>query len=149
MPKYFAEDTFSKTWSYRLRPWHYKSLQIRVPPKDTQSVSKMMQNTGASTKVHQRRFLLPYCSRFILPICSPPTSATSAASLDDFKIHTSAGISRTCCEQHDFKVLFYLVVLSKIVSEYDQEIPQSQTADSPVAPRGRAAQPSRDTRKTN
>ena len=30
----------------------------------------------------------------------------------------------------------------KIVSEYDQEIPQSQTADNPVAPRGRAAQPS-------
>ena len=37
----------------------------------------------------------------------------------------------------------------KIVSEYDQEIPQSQTADYPVAPRGRAAQPSRDARKTN
>ena len=36
-----------------------------------------------------------------------------------------------------------------IVSEYDQEIPQSQTADNPVALRGRAAQPSRDTRKTN
>ena len=36
-----------------------------------------------------------------------------------------------------------------IVSEYDQEIPQSQTADNPVAPRGKAAQPSRDTRKTN
>ena len=34
-------------------------------------------------------------------------------------------------------------------SEYDQEIPQSQTADNPVAPRGRAVQPSRDTRKTN
>ena len=31
---------------------------------------------------------------------------------------------------------------AKIVSEYDQEIPQSQTADNPVAPRGRAAQPS-------
>ena len=30
----------------------------------------------------------------------------------------------------------------KIVNEYDQEIPQSQTADNPVAPRGRAAQPS-------
>ena len=28
------------------------------------------------------------------------------------------------------------------VSEYDQEIPQSQTADNPVAPPGRAAQPS-------
>ena len=38
---------------------------------------------------------------------------------------------------------------TKIVSEYDQEIPQSQTADNPVAPRGRAAQPPRDTRKTN
>ena len=38
---------------------------------------------------------------------------------------------------------------SKIVSEYDQEIPQSQTADNPLAPRGRAAQPSQDTRKTN
>ena len=32
----------------------------------------------------------------------------------------------------------------KIVSEYDQEIPQSQTADNPMAPRGRATQPSRD-----
>ena len=40
-------------------------------------------------------------------------------------------------------------VVKKIVSEYDQEIPQSQTADNPVAQRGRAAQPSRDTRKTN
>ena len=37
----------------------------------------------------------------------------------------------------------------KIVSEYDQEITQSQTADNPMAPRGRAAQPPRDTRKTN
>ena len=39
--------------------------------------------------------------------------------------------------------------IAKIVSEYDQEIPQSQTADNPVAPLGRATQPSRDTRKTN
>ena len=38
---------------------------------------------------------------------------------------------------------------SKIVREYDQEIPQPQTADNPMAPRGRAAQPSRDTRKSN
>ena len=30
---------------------------------------------------------------------------------------------------------------SKIVNEYDHEITQSQTADNPVAPRGRAAQP--------
>ena len=37
-----------------------------------------------------------------------------------------------------------------INSEYDQEIPQSQTADKSEAPRGRATQQSRDnTRKTN
>ena len=30
---------------------------------------------------------------------------------------------------------------TKIVSEYDQKIPQSQTADNPMAPRGRAAHP--------
>ena len=39
--------------------------------------------------------------------------------------------------------------LSKKVSEYDQEIPQSQTADNLTTPQGRATQPSRDTRKTN
>ena len=37
----------------------------------------------------------------------------------------------------------------KIVSEYDQEIPQSQTADKPMAPPGRATQPPRNNRKTN
>ena len=42
-----------------------------------------------------------------------------------------------------------LFLMFQIVSEYDQEIPQSQTADNRMAPRGRAAQPSRDTRKTN
>ena len=42
-----------------------------------------------------------------------------------------------------------MLVQTKIVSEYDQEIPQSQTADNPMAPRGRATQPSRGTRKTN
>ena len=35
---------------------------------------------------------------------------------------------------------------SKIASEYDQEIPQSQTTGNPMALRGRAAQPLRDTR---
>ena len=38
---------------------------------------------------------------------------------------------------------------SKTVSEYDQEIPESQTADKPMTLRGRATQPSLDTRKTN
>ena len=43
----------------------------------------------------------------------------------------------------------YLHYRSKKAIEYDQEIPQSQTADKPMAPRGRATQPSRYTRKTN
>ena len=38
---------------------------------------------------------------------------------------------------------------SKVVREYDQEIPQSQTANNPMASRGRVTQPSRDTRKSN
>ena len=37
----------------------------------------------------------------------------------------------------------------EMVNEYDQEIPQSQTADIPMALGGRATQQSRDTRKTN
>ena len=41
------------------------------------------------------------------------------------------------------------ITVGKTVREYDQEIPQSQTADNPDAPGGRAAQPSRNTRKTN
>ena len=48
-----------------------------------------------------------------------------------------------------FQINMKQVSYIKIVSEYDQEIPQSKTADNPVAPRGKAAQPSRDTRKTN
>ena len=34
-------------------------------------------------------------------------------------------------------------------SEFDQEVTQSQTADKPMGPQGRAIQPLRDTRKTN
>ena len=40
------------------------------------------------------------------------------------------------------------VLYSNIHSLQNQEISQSQTADNPMAPRGRATQPSRDTRKT-
>ena len=34
------------------------------------------------------------------------------------------------------------LIILKIVSKYDQEIPQSQTADKPMAPPRRAAQQS-------
>ena len=50
---------------------------------------------------------------------------------------------------YNYNLYHIIYFLPKIVSEYDQEIPQSQTADNPLALRGRAAQPSRDTRKTN
>ena len=46
-------------------------------------------------------------------------------------------------------MLFWGPFGAKIVSEYDQEMPQSQTADHPMTPGGRATQPSRDTNKTN
>ena len=40
--------------------------------------------------------------------------------------------------------------LEKKVSEYDQEIPQSQTADNPMAPQGKATQQSgRQTKQSN
>ena len=42
-----------------------------------------------------------------------------------------------------FALMFFIPVNHlAIESEYDQEIPQSQATDNPVAPRGRAAQPS-------
>ena len=40
-------------------------------------------------------------------------------------------------------------MMKKIVREYDEEIPLSQTADKPMALRGRAIQQSQDTRETN
>ena len=40
-------------------------------------------------------------------------------------------------------------LVPEIVSEYDQEIPQVQTADKPMASYGIATQQSPDTRKTN
>ena len=58
--------------------------------------------------------------------------------------------------RRSFNDHFYQFILNsgqglflKIVSEYDQEIPQSQTADKPMSPRGRATQQSRGPTKTN
>ena len=52
---------------------------------------------------------------------------------------------------HNHKVPFVIswLICKKKKSEYDQEIPQSQTAVKPMAPRGRATQQSRATGKTN
>ena len=49
----------------------------------------------------------------------------------------------------EFLLYIQLLLKHKIVSEYDQEILQSQTADTPMVPQGRATQQSQDTRKTN
>ena len=63
--------------------------------------------------------------------------------------HASTNFNVENLTEFDSYQILHLCTQNKIVSEYDQEIPQSQTADNPVAPRGRAAQPSRDTRKAN
>ena len=47
------------------------------------------------------------------------------------------------------KSVTWLKKTMEIVSKYDHEIPQSQTAENTMASRGRAAQPSIVTRKTN
>ena len=57
-------------------------------------------------------------------------------SSSDFMIH----IKLTETIQDVIKI--HVVFNTKIVSEYDQEIPQSQTVHNPVAPRGGAVQPS-------
>ena len=57
-------------------------------------------------------------------------------------LHTNYLDSRPC----GFRQQYFLCLPYNIVREYDQEILQSQTADKAVAPSGRAAQPSRDTR---
>ena len=55
-------------------------------------------------------------------------------------MHAGSSLNTGCIKQN---VTFaYIVLLSPTyiqkVSEYDQEIPQSQTKDQPTAPRGRA-----------
>ena len=67
---------------------------------------------------------------------------------------TPRGIMRTILVEYHYMLLHtnyldsrpFLCLPYIIVREYDQEILQSQTADKAVAPSGRAAQPSRDTR---
>ena len=51
--------------------------------------------------------------------------------------------------QSHYSFTWKFIDWKKNVSEFDQEIPQSQTADKPMAPRGRATQQSRDTRMTH
>ena len=90
-----------------------------------------------------------YCNRLHAWWSTQSRLATLLSSL-----HTKFGIpiSKNIGDMHQTQCNFLKLgqrSSSKIVSKYDQEIPQSQTADNPVEMRGRAAQPSRDTRKTN
>ena len=54
--------------------------------------------------------------------------------------------SRLICMEEKYECNFLQL---EIVSECDQEIPESQNADKPMTPRERAIEPSLDTRKTN
>ena len=85
----------------------------------------------------------PPCGRFVL-FCYER----------DFKLPLSGNNQAGVIEvfnsiSHYLDYLLNIEYSIKIVSEYDQEIPQSQTADNPVALRRRADQPSQDTKKTN
>ena len=52
---------------------------------------------------------------------------------------------------HEYHLVVGAVKIGNIIenSEYDQEIPQSQTADKPMTQRRRATQQSRNAKKTN
>ena len=60
-------------------------------------------------------------------------------------------VSQRSLKSHEnmHQIIWLIPMAIKVLSVYDQEIPQSQTADNPVAPRGNTAQPSRETRMTN
>ena len=77
--------------------------------------------------------------------------ATLVSSLAQFSLKTKCFPGLKEWGQCGFPLLLMqnsnIIVTPKILyffsnSEYDQEIPQSQTADNPMAPRGRATQPS-------
>ena len=74
--------------------------------------------------------------------------------LKDFQVEKNGFLSffeacRKC--SHKFKDKCPELMPERVFknSEYAQEIPQTKPPDNPIAPRERAAQPSRDTRKTN
>ena len=75
-----------------------------------------------------------------------PKHDAAKLSAQTFSKHTS-GV--TAMSNRVLYYFFYIFTGLKIVSEYDQEIPHLQTADKPVASRGRATQQSQDTRKTS
>ena len=50
---------------------------------------------------------------------------------------------------HATSSLFCSELIAKLVSEHDQEIPQSQTADKPMAPRGRNRHTRKQTKQIN
>ena len=53
----------------------------------------------------------------------------------DAQGHLTPKSEKESCRNSNSSKLLWLVLLTpKIVNEYDQEIPQSQTADNPVAP---------------
>ena len=82
--------------------------------------------------------------------CNIQEDPSFPSSVEDVPFEHSGNITfPNECTLSNYVPLIMFKPPTRIVSEYDQEIPQSQTADNPVAPRGRAAQPSRDTRKTN
>ena len=77
------------------------------------------------------------------------TKTTTAGGFISVRVnHICSGKPKTITAG-EFTLVRVSHICSKIVSEYDQEISQSQTADKLMSPRGKATQQSRDTTETN
>ena len=80
-----------------------------------------------------RRAYAIICGRFNITVNWDYLHAQNQGKLASVCLHRFSSIFESTISS------MYIELNSKIVSEYDQEIPQSQTADNPMAPRGRAA----------
>ena len=113
-------------------------------------------------KDHQYPTTISYCNGCIACVKKTCTECKQkSVSIREINVQTSyettnVGFQTIKCYQlidaRDNTNLQYCSILAeyiKIVSEYDQIIPQSQTADKPTARRGTHTQQLRDTKRTN
>ena len=105
--------------------------------RSRQAVPKAKLNSPYSTNM---KISNAYFDNMVSQIYPSELQLNNANASDTEDLHLS--ISNDICP------FLMILFLPKLVSEYDQEIPQSQTADNPMTPRGRATQPSQVTRKT-
>ena len=108
--------------------------------------------TGSSESTHVK---MPHCWKSHVTAHFTNKCVPISKALDTLIkcIADTGEVLYTCVSPSGFRPHVQAAILwtnsFKIVSEYDKEIPQSQTADKTTALRGRATQQSRDTGKTD